>query len=205
MSRTRRTTLIVCTIALAVALLALVGGCSSSSKTTSKGAAVSTSSTSADTSTTAAGGVPGTPTPPASTTPVTAQLIEGTWTTDAAGIVAANAATNRSLIGLACTGPVTLTFNADGTFAHRGSFSCSQAGASGTGQFTGSGKYVLTGDQLALSDVTSSGSVSIGDASVAFDPSLRNGTATVTITETILSVTAPGPSGTAPVTINYTR
>lgn len=132
-----------------VSVLALPA-CSSSSQPTSSSPTASTSNTS----------------PPAGSDVV------GTWRANAANILGANTANVGGAGGLTCNGPITMTFEGDGTFHRHGRVTCSVQGTSKSGAISTTGNYTTSGDQITFSGVragtTSPVPDSFGDATAQY-------------------------------------
>ncbi|MFN8018448.1 MAG: hypothetical protein U0P45_10020 [Acidimicrobiales bacterium] len=115
----------------ASAILVAACGASGGSESSDGGGATTTAASDGGATTTTA--APRTTTTAAATTTTAAAEggdLVGTWTADAQSILGANLANLGGNAGLACSGPVTLTFNDDGTFTHKSQATCSRGSIS---------------------------------------------------------------------------
>lgn len=167
-------------------------------------------SASGTTTTTVAVGAPGSGDPTTTTTaavttstaPTTGD-IEGSWVADASDILAANTA-NVGGTGVDCSGPITMTFAADGTFDRSGTVSCSLGGMTASGTISTSGRYAVADDQITISGTTPGGRMTLGGRSVPTPDSFGDGAATYEVSGNTLTITfTESPVGT--VTQTYQR
>ena len=130
-----------------------VSGCSSTSSTSSPSTTGTTSSTTA----TAGGDV------------------VGSWRASASDILGANTANVGGAGGLTCNGPITMTFEDNGSFHRHGRVTCSIQGTSKSGAISTTGNYTTSGDQITFSGVRASSASpvpdSFGDATAQYSVS----------------------------------
>ena len=115
--------------------------------------------------------------------------LEGSWVADAADILAANTANVGGAGGLSCSGPITMTFAADGTYDRSGSVSCSVAGTTASGTISTSGRYGLDGGQLVVTGTTSGGRMAMGGTEIPTPDSFGDGTADYEVRGDTLAIT----------------
>jgi hypothetical protein len=128
----------------------------------------------------------------------------GTWVADASDILASNTANVGGPGGLACSGPITMTFTDAGTYARSGGVTCAAGALSASGTVATSGTYAVTGDGLTISGTTNAGSISLGGRSVPFPDAFGDGRATYAVSGGTLEITFTGP-GVGEVTQTYRR
>lgn len=98
----------------------------------------------------------------------------GTWTADAADLLAANTANLGGSGAITCSGPVSLDLADDGTFTHTGDITCEvPGGPSASGTITSTGRWSADGTTVTLSDTSTTSEVEgisqlIGDASAGY-------------------------------------
>ena len=98
----------------------------------------------------------------------------GTWTADAADLLAANTANLGGPGAVTCSGPVSLELADDGTFTHTGDITCEvPGGPAASGTITSTGRWSADGTTVTLSDTSTTSEVEgisqlIGDASAAY-------------------------------------
>lgn len=138
------------------------------------------------------------------TAPVVDTDLTGTWTADAASILAANTANTGNPAGLTCSGPISMTFTDGGTFSRSGAVTCGSGAISASGTVATNGRYAVDGTILTVSGTTNTGALALGVRSVPFPDAWGDGDATVSVQGETLEVTfTEGPVGT--VTQTYRR
>jgi hypothetical protein len=104
----------------------------------------------------------------------------GVWRADIGGIIRENPTLLASIRGT-CSGPVVLTFNANGTFSQSLAGSCTFAGgARGTVSVNGSGNYGVEGSQIRVTNAVNSGTIVAGGVTQSFSL-VTNGLANFTL------------------------
>ena len=214
-------------LALAVAAAALLAACSSTAPaaaptsassgsaggtsapaTPSSSASPSTSSTSPSTSASVSTSATASSSPkPSSATPTPKPTrdpaLEGTWHADAASILAADLG-RTSLRGFTtCTGPVVLTFTAQGRLVDQGQITCQGAGPTGHGQFSSAGRYTADGSRLVVTRAATRCTLQVAGVVVPCAFAYSNGTARYVVSGSRLTLTFSTTAGLR--TQNYTR
>lgn len=194
-SRPRRLRRIVALLACTAVLGACGGGDSDTGDGAEDGSAATTSATEARSTTTRAAR-PGS----------SGGDLEGTWTADAADVLSANLANLGGVPGgLACSGPVTLTFTEE-TVTWSGEVTCrmGDTGLEATGSLRSEGSYRVEGSEIVVSGSRTSGSLSLAGQSIPVPAGISDGTVRYRIDGDTLSLSYDNPSvGT--VTQTYSR
>ena len=219
MGRTGRIAGVVAAAALLAACSSAGGGsatpaASSASSTTSTAAgSPSAGTTSASASASAAASAsstsasptvsPTTATPSPSPTVTLDPALVGTWHADAASILASSVGRGslRSLTN--CTGPVVLTFTAQGRVADQGRITCTGRGATGHGQFSSTGRYTADGTVLTVSRAVTRCTLSVAGVAIPCAFAYGNGTARYRVSGATLTLTFRTTTGTR--TQTYSR
>lgn len=134
------------------------------------GRAGSETPTSAPGTSTPATTTPGTTTPGTTARPPSsASSLTGSWVADANQILAANTS-NVGGTGLGgCQGPITMTFNNNGTFTRDApSIRCGTVPIEATGWFNSAGSYTVQGNRINVTVAQTEGSMTIGPRTVGF-------------------------------------
>lgn len=201
--RARRTVALAVAVVLAAGLLA---GCGSSG---SDGGGEGSGTT----TTAAAGGGSGSTTTEAATTttadsttssaPAGGGDLEGAWVADAQSLLTANTA-NLGNPQMDCSGPITLTFGADGHLSQQGTATCTIAGQSATLRFANTADYSVSGNEVSITGTSSDSSVTVAGVTRPTTIGLGSNTATFDVSGNTLKLTFTiAPTGT--VTQTYTR
>lgn len=104
----------------------------------------------------------------------------GVWRADIGGIIRENPSVFAGIRGT-CSGPVVLTFNANGTFSQSLAGNCTfPEGATGTVSVNGSGNYGVEGSQIRVTNAVNSGTYSAGLITQSFSL-ITNGLANFTL------------------------
>ena len=157
--------------ATACSLAACGGSSSGGTPSTSTPAAVPSSTAAAATSTAATLG---------------AGLV-GTWHADVRDLLASTAALRHG-VAFDCSGPVTLTFNADGTATDHLQIHCTIHGQTATGNITSTDNYTVSGRHISFSNIHNTGGVQVMGINVPFPATFSGSGADVTISGNQLSV-----------------
>lgn len=168
----RLTGLTRCVLVSATALA--LAGCGSSSG--------GTPSTSASATSTA----PVVTTPPA--TPVTSGAgLVGRWHADVSALLASTASLHPG-VSFSCTGPVVLTFNADGTGSDHLQMSCTIEGHAASGNVTSTGNYTVSGNHITFSNIHNTGGVTVMGINVPFPATFSSSGTTFSISGNQLNI-----------------
>lgn len=124
-----------------------------------------------------------------SSSPAASGSVLGSWTADAGAILAANTINVGGTGSMVCTGPILMTFNADGSFDRSGNVACTIAGTSGVGTIVSVGQWEETGTTLIISGSSTSGTMTIGGTVVPLPDSFGDGTADYSIAGDTLTIT----------------
>ncbi|MBI1352589.1 MAG: hypothetical protein GC156_15925 [Actinomycetales bacterium] len=122
------------------------------------------------------------------------RALVGTWHADLGDLIASAAVAATLPRSVSCSGPVTLTFNADGTFAERGAGSCTVRGRTFDEGWQATGTYTDDGQAVTITGARCSGTLLI---------CLQDGTLPYTIVGPTLRLQQEASGGT--VTKTYTR
>ena len=160
-------------VVAAVAALAVTGCGSSSTGTPSPSTSAAGPSSTSVASTTSA-------------TTVGAGLV-GTWHADVRDLLASTSALRHG-VSFDCSGPVTLTFNADGTGTDHLQIQCTIHGQTATGNITSTGDYTVSGRHISFSNIHNSGGIQVMGINVPFPATFSSSGADVSISGDQLSV-----------------
>lgn len=169
-------------IRLTITLFAtlLIAGCSGS-----EGESSDASSTASTPGTTA----PRTATPSSLTDPASGGDLVGGWTADASEILAANTVNVGGAGAVACTGPIVMTFSADGSFDRSGTITCAIADMSFTGTLSSVGRWESAGSTVIISETTTSGTMLMGGVEIPVPDSFGDGTGEYSVVGDVLTMT----------------
>jgi len=170
-------------------------GAATSAATTSAPASASATSATASASATSAT----TPSPKRTRDPA----LVGIWHADAASILAATLGRGSLRSLTACTGPVVLTFTAQGTVTDQGQITCTGRGPTGHGQFNSIGRYAADGSTLLVTEAVTRCTLSVAGTAVPCTFGYGDGTASYRVSSARLTLTFTTPTGTR--TQTYTR
>lgn len=128
-----------------------------------------------------------------------------TWTADARDILAANFANVGAPEGFSCTGPMTLRFEA-GQVSFGGEVACrdDDSGIDGSGSLRNDGSYEVSGSELTLSGMRTSGTITVMGAAVPAPQVFTDTVARFRISGDTLSITFDAP-GLGTITQRYER
>lgn len=126
----------------------------------------------------------------------------GLWQADANALLAANTA-NVGTPGVDCSGLMQLRFEAGDSFNVGGEVVCTSGAMSGNGTLVTTGNYRTSGDQLTLSNATTSGGITLGGSTLPIS-FVGNGSATYRISGNTLTLTFSGGSA-GTITQQWTR
>jgi len=171
-------------------------GAATSAATTSAPASASATSATASASATSASP---TPSPKRTRDPA----LVGIWHADAASILAATLGRGSLRSLTACTGPVVLTFTAQGTVTDQGQITCTGRGPTGHGQFNSIGRYTADGSTLIVTEAVTRCTLSVAGTAVPCTFGYGDGTASYRVSSARLTLTFTTPTGTR--TQTYTR
>ena len=167
---------------------------------TSASASASASATSASASPTVSA-TSATPSP--SPTITLDPALVGTWHADAASILASSVGHGSLRSLTSCTGPVVLTFTAQGRVADQGRITCSGRGATGHGQFSSAGRFTANGTVLTVTRAVTRCTLSVAGVAIPCAFAYSNGTARYRVSGATLTLTFRTTTGSR--TQTYTR
>ncbi|BBH16696.1 hypothetical protein Back2_09830 [Nocardioides baekrokdamisoli] len=132
-------------------------------------------------------------TTPAATPVTLASGLVGTWHADVHDLLAGTAALSHGM-SFDCSGPVTVTFNADGTATDHLQMHCSIHGRPASGDVTSTGNYSVSGHHISFSNIHNTGGVQVMGITVPFPAAFSGSGADVSISGNQLSfdITAAG-------------
>ena len=137
-----------------------------------------------------------TPTPTPTKKPTRDRAIEGTWHADAASVLTADADRTSMRSFTSCTGPVVLTFTAQGRVVGQGRVTCAGRGPTGHGQFASAGRYTADGAELVVTRAVTSCSLSAAGRAVPCSFAYGDGVAHYRVEGTHLTITFRTATGT---------
>lgn len=138
--------------------------------------------------------------------PVRGGRLDGTaWVADARDILAANFANVGGPEGFSCTGPMTLRFT-DGRVSFGGEVTCrdDDSGLDGGGSLRNEGSYTVSGSELTLAGMQTSGTITVMGAAMPAPQVLTDTVARYRISGDTLSITFDAP-GLGTITQRYER
>ena len=137
-----------------------------------------------------------TPTPTPTKKPTRDRALEGTWHADAASVLTADADRTSMRSFTSCTGPVVLTFTAQGRVVGQGRVTCAGRGPTGHGQFASAGRYTADGAELVVTRAVTSCSLSAAGRAVPCSFAYGDGVAHYRVEGTNLTITFRTATGT---------
>lgn len=167
----------------------------SASASASSSASTSTPPSASASATAAASATPK-PSPTPTKKPTHDRAIRGTWHADAASIITTDPGALSSRRFTQCTGPVVLTFTAQGGLVDQGQITCTGRGATGHGQFSSTGRYTADGTLLVVTHAVTRCTLSVAGVAARCSFAYSNGTAHYRVSGAHLTITFRTPSGT---------